>query len=76
MSDRTPTLHIDLVEWYREQRANVLKNIEIIDRGHFRVGTDERGSPIKDENPELRATYARIYEQMGRLLEKYRNHYA
>jgi hypothetical protein len=64
--------HINLEDWCRNERANALKNIEIIDRGRFRVGEDEPGSAIKDETPDLRATYERIYEQMGRLMEKYK----
>ena len=73
MTNSDQTHHVDLVEWCHEQRANALKNIEIIDRGRFKIGTDEPESAIKDETPDLRATYARIYEQMDHLLEKYRS---
>jgi len=63
--------HVDLIEWCREQRANALKNIEIIDRGNFRVGVDVPGQRLQDHTSALRATYERIFEQMGHLLKEY-----
>ena len=73
MTDERAEYHVDLIEWCRAERANALKNIEIIDRGNFRVGADKPGATIQDQTPELRATYERIFEQMERLLKKYSN---
>jgi hypothetical protein len=63
--------HVDLVEWCRQQRADALKNIEIIDRGDFRLGAGGQGPVLKDHTAALRATYERIFEQMGHLLKTY-----
>jgi len=63
--------HVDLVEWCREQRANALKNIEIIDRGKFRIGSELPQPLLQDHTSELRATYERVFDQMGLLLKKY-----
>ena len=70
MSSEPPEHPVDLVEWCREQRAIALKNIEIIDRDNFHMG-DAPGQPSKDHTSALRATYARIFEEMGHLLKEY-----
>jgi hypothetical protein len=70
MSREPQEFHVDLVEWCREQRAAALNNIEIIDRGNFRMG-DEQRKIASDHTSALRATYARLYEHMGELLKEY-----
>jgi hypothetical protein len=71
MSGDPQEIHVDLVEWCREQRANALRNIEIIDRENFRVGADVPQHRLQDHTSKLRATYERIFEQMGNLLKEY-----
>jgi len=69
MSSEPQEFQVDLVDWCREQRATALKNIEIIDRGNFQMG-DARRQMSKDHTSALRATYERIFEQMGLLLKE------
>lgn len=70
MSPEPPEYQVDLIKWCREQRAIALKNIEILDRDNFHMG-DAQGHPSKDHTSALRATYARIFEQMGHMLKEY-----
>jgi hypothetical protein len=70
MSSEPQEFHVDLIDWCREQRATALKNIEIIDRGNFRMGGAQK-QMSKDHTSALRATYERIFEQMGHLLKEH-----